>query len=246
MNRAAFRQHFFKQLEGVQSIQPLLDLLPDVAFFMKDRQGRFVMHNRRALEYCRVASEEETIGKTDHDFFPKERADAYVQGDQRVMRTGIPIINEVQAAPEEEGSDKLIVYSKIPLKDRKGNIIGLAGIHREVEGMRAAPSSYDRLSKAVQYLHANHARPVTTSQLARMVGISHSQFTRRFRKLIGTTLRQYLLRIRVHAACRLLSGTDKSITDIAMEVGFYDHSHFTRTFSRLMGLAPLAYRKRHQ
>ena len=112
--------------------------------------------------------------------------------------------------------------------------------------MRAAPSSYDRLSKALQYLHANHARPVTTSQLARMVGISHSQFTRRFRKLLGTTLRQYLLRIRVHAACRLLSGTDKSITDIAMEVGFYDHSHFTRTFSRPMGVAPLAFRKRHQ
>jgi len=245
MNREHFRQHFLNQLDVIPAFHQLLDLLPDVAFFMKDRQGRFVMHNRRAVEYCRVASERETIGKTDHDFFPRDRADLYVEGDQKVMSTGIPIINAIEPAPEEEGSDKLIVYSKIPLRDRRGAVIGIAGIHREVEGMRAAPSSYDRLSRAVQYLHAHHAKPVSTHQLAKMVGISHSQFSRRFRKLLGTTLRQYLLRIRIHAACRLLSHSDKSITDVALEVGFYDHSHFTRTFSKLMGIAPLAYRKNH-
>jgi AraC-like DNA-binding protein len=246
MNPEVFRQNFLKQLDGVQPFQQLLDLLPDVAFFMKDRQGRFVMHNRRGYEYCRVASELETIGKTDYDFYPKDRADMYVEGDRQVMRTGIPIINAIAPAPEEEGSDKLIIYSKVPLKDRQGRIIGIAGIHREVEGQRSTPKSYGRLSRAVQHLHTHHAKPLTTRQLAAMVGISHSQFDRRFRKLFGTTLRQYLLRIRVHAACRLLTQTEKSITDVALEVGFYDHAHFTRTFSKLMGIAPLAYRKRHQ
>jgi len=246
MNREKFKQDFLDRLAYVQPFQQLLDLLPDVAFFMKDREGRFVMHNRRGYEYCRVASELETIGRTDYDFYPKDRADMYVEGDRRVMRTGVPIINEIAPAPEEEGSDKLIIYSKVPLRDRRGRVIGIAGIHREIEGLRAAPKSYDRLSKAVQHLHVNHAKPVSTRQLAVMVGISHSQFDRRFRKLFGTTVRQYLLRIRVHAACRLLTHSDKSITEISLEVGFYDHSHFTRTFSRLMGIAPLAYRKRHQ
>ena len=108
------------------------------------------------------------------------------------------------------------------------------------------PKSFGRLSRAVQYMHAHFEQPLSTRQLAVMVGISNSQFNRTFQKLFNTTLRQYLLRIRVHAACRLLTQTDKSITEVAVEVGFYDHAHFTRTFSRLMGIAPLAFRKQHQ
>ncbi|HLP78367.1 MAG TPA: AraC family transcriptional regulator [Candidatus Paceibacterota bacterium] len=246
MKPEKFRQKFLKQLDAIPAFQQLLDLLPDVSFFMKDRQGRFIMNNRRSYEYCRVASERETIGKTDYDFYPKDRADLYVAGDRQVMRTGVPLVNSIAPAPEEEGSDKLIIYNKIPLRDRQGRIIGIAGIHREIEGLRATPKTHNRLTRAVQYLHAHHAEPLATRQLAAMVGISHSQFDRQFRKLFGTTLRQYLLRIRVHAACRLLSHTDKGITDIAQAVGFYDHSHFTRTFSRLMGIAPLAFRKQHQ
>ena len=54
------------------------------------------------------------------------------------------------------------------------------------------------------------------------------------------------VRVRVHAACRLLAGSDQAITGIALDTGFYDHSHFTRTFRRLMGLTPRAYRATHQ
>jgi len=79
-----------------------------------------------------------------------------------------------------------------------------------------------------------------------MVGISNSQFDRLFRKLFGSTLRRYLLLTRVHAARRLLSQTDRGITDIALSVGFCDHAHFTRTFSMFMGIAPFAYRKQHR
>jgi AraC-like DNA-binding protein len=216
-----------------------------VAFFMKDREGRFILQNRRSCEYCRVATDNETIGKTDYDFYPHDRATMYVEGDQQVMRTGVPIINAIAPAPEEEGSDRLIIYSKYPLYDREGKIIGLAGIHREVEGTRATPKSYGRLSRAVQHIHAHYNQPLSAGNLATMVGISQSQFERLFRRLFGANPSQYLLRVRVNAASRLLAETSKSITDIALETGFYDHSHFSRTFSRLMGMAPLAYRKRH-
>jgi AraC-like DNA-binding protein len=246
MNPEKFRQDFLQQLDAVQPLQQLFDLLPDVTFFMKDRQGRFVMRNRHGCEYCRVGSERELIGKTDYDFHPKARADLYVKGDQKVMRTGVPVINAIEPAPEEDGSDRLIICSKVPVRNRQGRIIGIAGIHREVEGFRATPKSYGRLSEAVQYLHTHYAKPLTTRQLASMVGVSSSQFARRFHKLFNATLRQYLLRIRIRAAGRLLTQSDKSITEIAVEIGFYDHAHFSRTFSRLMGIAPLAYRKQHQ
>ncbi len=246
MNAVRFQQEFLGRFDGGAVLRELFDLLPDVAFFMKDRQGRFVMQNRRSCEYCRVASELETVGKTDYDYFPKDRADAYVAGDRQVMESGEPILNAIAPAPEEEGSERLIIYSKIPVRDRHGKIIGVAGIHREIERLRASPKSYGRLSRAVQYAHARYAEPLTTRKLAAMVGISPAQFERRFRQLFGSSVRQYLLRLRVNAACRLLTQSEEPITNIALEVGFYDHSHFTRTFTRLMGVPPLKYRNRHR
>jgi AraC-like DNA-binding protein len=246
MNPEELRREFLDRVVNLECIIRLLDLLPDVAFFVKDRQSRFIVQNRRACEYCHAASDGETVGKTDYDFYPRDRAQAYVDGDIQVMTSGIPIINAVAPAPEVEGSDRLIFYSKVPVYDRSGAIIGVAGIHREIDDKHAVPRDFGPLARAVHYMHAHHAQPLGTRQLAGLVGMSHSQFERRFRRLFGASPRQYLLRVRVNAACRLLAETRQSVTDIALETGFYDHSHFSRTFSRLMGVSPLLYRKRHE
>lgn len=245
MDKRTFKHQFLKQLGSIQPFEQLMDLLPDVAFYVKDRNSRFVMMNRRNCEICRVASELEAIGKTDYDFFPKDRADLYVSRDRRIMRTGIPTINVVSPAPEEEGSDRLVIGSKLPLRDRQGRIIGVTGIHRAVDGMRAAPKSYGPFSRAIQHIHEHYAEPTDTKKIAAMVGMSPRQFNRRFQRFFRTTLCQYLMRVRINAACRLLTETDHSVTDIAIEVGFFDQSHFSRTFIRLMGDSPLKYRKRH-
>jgi AraC-like DNA-binding protein len=245
MNPEQFKKAFLRRIGDIRPFQQLLDLLPDVAFFMKDRRGRFVMHNRRSCEYCRVGSEAETLGKTDYDFFPAGRSKMYVEGDRQVMESGEPIINAIAPAPEDEGSDRLIVYSKVPVKDRRGRIIGIAGIHREIEGFRAAPKTFGRLSRAVAIIHQRYAEPLDTRELAAMARLSRSQFDRHFRRLFGTTPREYLLRVRVDAACRLLADTDRKTTDIALVTGFYDHSHFSRTFCRIMGTTPGAYRRMH-
>lgn len=245
MNPEQFKSRFLQRLGDHRPFQQLLDLLPDVAFFMKDRQGRFVMHNRRSLEYCRVELEAETIGKTDFDFWPSDRAKMYVAGDREVMKTGIPIINAIAPAPEDAGSDRLIIYSKVPVRDRHGKIIGVAGTHRAIEGVRAPTANFGRLSKAVQHLHQNFAEPMSTTQLAGIAGLSRSQFERVFRRLFGTSPMEYLLRVRVNAACRKLEDTNAKCTDIALECGFYDHSHFSRMFQRFMGMPPQTYRQRH-
>ena len=212
---------------------------------MKEGTGRFVMMNRHCCEYCGIASDLGAIGKTDFDFFPRDRAAEYVRGDRQVMKTGVPIINAIELAPEHEGSDRLIVYSKVALRDRHGRIIGSAGFFREIARLRATPKSYGRLAEAVQHFHTHYGQAVSIPRLAATVGISLSEFERRFHHLFGATPRQYLQRVRVNAACRLLAETEKKITEIALEVGFFDHSHLSRTFSRLMGVSPLAYRKAH-
>ena len=245
MKAQQFKHAFLQRLGGIETFEQLMDLLPDVAFYVKDSQSRFVMSNRRHNEICHAASELQVIGKTDYDFFPRDRADLYVARDRQIMRTGIPTINVVAPAPEEEGSNRLIIGSKFPLKDRQGTIIGVAGIHRSVDETRAAPPSYGPFSKAMQHIHEHYQEALNTHDIASMVGLSHRQFNRRFHRFFNTSLCQYLMRVRINAACRLLTETDHSVTGIAGEVGFYDQSHFSRTFTRLMGLSPLKYRKRH-
>ena len=245
MDKRKFKHQFLKSLGSIQPFEQLMDLLPDVAFYVKDSKSRFVMMNRRNCEICHVASEMDAIGKTDHDLFPRDRADLYVARDKRIMRTGIPTINVVSPAPEEEGSDHLVIGSKLPLRDRQGHIIGVTGIHRAVEGMRAAPKSYGPFARAIQHIHEHYAEPTDTKKVAAMVGMSARQFNRRFQRFFRATLCQYLMRVRINAACRLLTETDHSVTEISGEVGFYDQSHFSRTFIRLMGTSPLKYRKHH-
>jgi AraC-like DNA-binding protein len=244
MDPATFQLEFLKKIGDYRALQQLLDLMPEIAFFVKDRRGRFVLSSRRATDCCRVNSEAEVIGKNDYDFFPDDRCALYRQQDQQVMRTGEPIINAVCPTPEE-GSNALIIYSKVPLRDGRGRVIGVAGIHRELRGQRASPPMVGRIARAVAVMHERYAEPLRIAELAAAARLSRSQFDRQFRRLFGTTPREYLQRVRVSAACRLLEDSDQKTTQIALATGFYDHSHFSRTFRRIMGSCPLVFRRRH-
>lgn len=245
MNTNQISAEFFAKVGDYRPFAQLLDLLPDVAFFVKDRQGRFVYSSRRAVDCCRVGSEAEVLGKADSDFFSADRAALYQKQDQEVMRTGRPIINAVCATPEG-GSDSLIIFSKVPIRDPRGKVIGVAGVHRELRGVRAPVPMLGRISRAVAIMHERFAEPLRISELAHAAGLSRSQFDRQFHRLFGATPREYLHRVRISAACRLLEETEQKTTQIALKTGFYDHSHFSRTFRRIMGSTPQTYRRRLQ
>ena len=244
MNTHRTQADFLLGIGDLTPFRQLMDLVPDVAFFMKDRTGRFVMNNRRACEFCQVSNERETLGKTDYDFFPKERAALYAQGDQEVMKTGKPIINAIAPAPED--SDKMIVYSKVAVTGKDGRVIGVAGIHRIVDGLRDTPHWYGRFSEVINHIHKHCGGELDVGALAARAGVSQSQLERRFRQLLGTSPGEYILRVRVNASRTLLETTDRTIADIALAAGFYDHSHFTRTFKRIMSCSPKQYRARHR
>jgi len=239
------QQAFLRSIAGTQVLQ-LFDLLPDVSFFLKDRDGRFVALNRRGCEYCGVASEREAWGKTDHDFFSRRRADEYRRDDKAVMDSGQAIVNRIESAPETEGSPRLVMTSKIPLRDSAGNVIGLAGFSRQTDQLREISESVDRLSLVIEHMHRHPEEALHSRDLAEKAGLSVSQFDRTFRKTLGTSPRQYLLRVRIEAACRGLAQSNETISQIAYQYGFHDHAHFTRSFRQVMGTTPSAYRKDHQ
>jgi AraC-like DNA-binding protein len=246
MKTNARRALFFQKLGSFDQFLALFDLMPDVSFFMKDRQARFVALNRLGCEFCGVKSESEALGKTDKDFFPPARAAEYWADDHAVMKSGQPKLNLIEPAPEREGSPHLVITNKIPLRDTAGQVIGLAGFSRRVEHLRTAPSTMTKLAATVARLHRDHAEPITTKALAKESGLSVSQFERTFRKAFGTSVRQYLLAIRIEHACRLLSDTNDTVATIAVQSGFYDHAHFSRCFATLMGTTPSRYRKARQ
>ena len=234
---------FFNRLAPDGQILRLLDLLPEVSFFLKDCESRFMGLNRRGCEICGISREEEAIGKTDYDFFPKEKADIYRAHDIAVMKSGEPILERIETAPDQVGTERLVITDKIPIRDHRGLVMGLAGIGRQVERLSGRSGTVDQFARMIDHMQKNFGESMTTRELAKMSGMSVSQFERRFRRAFGSSPRQYLLRLRVNAASRLLVETRETIATIAQHCGFHDHAHLCRSFQRVMNTTPSMFRK---
>jgi AraC family transcriptional regulator len=78
--------------------------------------------------------------------------------------------------------------------------------------------------------------------LAKSVGVHPVHLAREFRRFYGCTMTEYVLQRRLDYACREILNSRASLSEIALAAGFFDQSHFTRTFKMLMGMSPNQYR----
>ena len=124
-------------------LRTLLNNLPD-AIFAKDKEGRKIISNLADLENMGCESEEEAIGKTDFDFFPKEIAEGFYRNDRSVIDTGNVILNREEFFIDKSGNKRWLFTSKLPLKDSKGNITGLIGIGRNITEQKLAQESLQK------------------------------------------------------------------------------------------------------
>ena len=121
----------------------------------------------------------------------------------------------------------------------------LAQVDAALQRQHRLSSEAQRLvRKAMAYVQQNYQEPLTRQDLARHVGMSDDYLTYCFRQELGMTPIAYLNRYRVTQAKRLLKETDRTITQIALEVGFSDSGYFSRVFRREAGMSPDAYRRR--
>jgi transcriptional regulator GlxA family with amidase domain len=109
---------------------------------------------------------------------------------------------------------------------------------------RAVEESNRRLLRAKDAMDRDYAEPLDIAALARIAFVSDAHFIRTFRATFGETPNRYLQRRRVERAMFLLRSTDRSVTDICMDVGFASLGTFSRVFRDIVGEPPSEYRRR--
>jgi AraC-like DNA-binding protein len=97
--------------------------------------------------------------------------------------------------------------------------------------------------RAVRYLHAHYAHPLTLRELSRVLGISERHLRTRVQLALGQSPPRYLAQYRVDRAKDLIAHREFALKDVAARTGFKSIHHFTRTFTRLVGLSPAAWRR---
>ncbi len=90
-----------------------------------------------------------------------------------------------------------------------------------------------------------YAEPLDVPALARVARVSEAHFIRTFRATFGETPHRYLQRRRVERSMWLLCQSERSVTDICLDVGFVSLGTFSRTFRDIVGVSPIAYRRRN-
>ena len=240
----AFGDAFFKKYPDVRSLIHLFDHLPSVLFYAKDSEHRYIAVNQRNLtDVFGLESLELLLGRTDLDFQPPALAEAYHAEDRRVMESRKPIPNQVWLVPHVRGTPRWYVSSKTPLVAR-GSVIGIAGVMYPITTPEEQASAFNDLFPVIRFIDNNFTESISMKEVAKMAGLSTTQFNARFRNTLRMSPTEYILTRRVQEARDLLTQTTNSISEIGIKIGFVDQSHFTKRFRKVTGMTPLAYRKR--
>ncbi len=168
-----------------------------------------------------------------------------IQSTNDVWRTGcVPPLPELmvlgefaQAAAERQNDVSL----------EEAGLLFVARFVDVVSGRRhrsgsARVSDRRRAVEAALWLDAHAHEPISLDRAAQNAGLSPFHFLRLFALVLGVTPHQYLVRVRLRRAARLLADDERPITDIAFDVGFGDLSNFVRTFRRAARMSPRRFR----
>jgi len=231
----------------------LLDFLPDVLAWVKDRQGRYLWVNRAFLVQYSLDHQSgqeggalaSVLGKTDYDLSPAFLADQFRLDDEQVL-AGHRIVNRLERLGDSQGATVWNITDKIPVIDAKGAIVGTAGITRAAGPASSLEATTPGFGPALDYMRAHFQREITNERLASISNMSLRAFERGFRAAFHLTPQKFLRKLRLRLASRALVYTDASLSEIAFTCGFADQSHFSREFRRQFGRTPREYREHYR
>ncbi|MDD4018720.1 MAG: PAS domain-containing protein [Kiritimatiellae bacterium] len=109
----------------------LMDNLPDRIYF-KDTESRFQKISKAHAVSLGLASPEDAVGKTDADFKPANEAERTRATEQAIIKTGQPLLGQVEQKQTADGKTQWVSASKAPIKDQAGRVVGIVGISRDI------------------------------------------------------------------------------------------------------------------
>lgn len=237
------RAEFLRRIAPDSHFHRVFDGLPDIHFFVKDREGRTLFFSRGLPAHHGLRDAAAMLGKTDHELTPGPLARKYLADDRRIHRSGKPILNQVEVWVDHVGLPDWFVISKFPIKDRGGHVIGVMGTLRACGGVAPPELGPSRIAPSVKRLRGDLSTFPPVGELARACGISARQLQRTFHEAFGMSPRTYWMKCRIRAACETLARGDEGIADLAARLGFCDQSNFTAHFRKHTGKTPRAFQR---
>jgi AraC-like DNA-binding protein len=224
------------------NVEEMFDLLPDIYFYIKDSNCRWVMCNTACLRLLNFRNQAEVYGATDGDFYPPRIAEMIYQDDRDVIDNNRRIINRTELIVDETGHLIWVSTNKLPLMGVEGNVAGLMGTTRVLSRSEQLPDEYQQFRDVIDHIQDHVADRIDVRELAQIACLSDSHFRKRFRAQFRLSPQEFVLRTRLQAASKMLISTDEPIVTIALACGFNDQSYFTRQFSRFFEQSPKRYR----
>jgi AraC-like DNA-binding protein len=246
MNPLQIQTEFFAQLAEPFTGEELFDSLTDLVYFLKDARCRYMVVNQALVERCGFRVKSELIGRRADEAYPPPLGRGYVEQDEAVIRTGRPILNQLELQIYSSGVRGWCVTSKVPLRGLQGSIVGLVGISKDLHATTETGEDYTPLAVVIRHIQAHFDEPLKLQELARMAGLSTYQFEQRMRRIFAITAGQFIHKVRMDDAVRRLRETDDPIAGIAHACGYAEQSSFTRQFKQTVGVSPARYRRMAQ
>ena len=100
-----------------------------------------------------------------------------------------------------------------------------------------------RINKAISFIYENMAKNITVKELSELCHLTTDHFTKLFKQEIGDSPKNYVRKVKINHAKALMASTDKTINQIAREVGILDPFYFSRSFKQITGSNPTQYMK---
>ena len=226
------------------SILKIFDHQAGIILWVKDRSGVYQYANDEYLRHFFLTDLNEVVGKTDYDFVPKYIADSFIADDDLVLK-GEEIYNRIELVSFKDEMIDWYMTDKLPLKDKSGDIVGTIGVTRKVENMKGPQVPENSIVKIMSYIKDNFSQNISVVEMAEICCLSVSAFERKFKKYFKITPTAYILKFRINQVCRNLAYTNKSISEIALDCGFCDHSYMTRQFKKVMKCSPTEFRSKY-
>lgn len=221
--------------------EQLFDLMPDVQFFVKDAQARYLIVNQTIADHAGVTDKRDMIGRTCEEIFVNPGVTISKQ-DLQLIERGADVLNVLEMCLSSSRQRKWCLSSKFTVRGPRAGEAALVGISRVLPATADRHNSYNVLSEFMSYLKENCGEPIMIMEVARQFSFSMDLLERLTRELFGITPKQILTQLRMEKACTLLETTDLSVAAIVSACGYIDHSAFSRQFKASTHYTPQQYR----